>query len=204
MKRLPVPVPGLDTVGGLVGRVVTGVADTAEQARALVPRAWGLLDEAGRVLAEVHELVLRIEGTRALAQETVRRADAVVTRADAVLVSAQRLVGEVEPLVARLRPLLDELEPPLRALQPTLERLAEATDPREVDAMIAMVDRMPLLADKLENDVIPMLQGLATVAPDLHDLLDVSREVNVLLGAVPGFGRLRKRIDEVQAIEGRG
>ncbi|MGH3336110.1 MAG: hypothetical protein ACRDOZ_09855, partial [Nocardioides sp.] len=83
------------------------------------------------------------------------------------------------------------------------ERLAETTDPREVDAMVALVDQLPLLASKLETDVIPVLHTLTSVAPDLHDLLDVSRELNEMLAKLPGMGRLKKRVDEEQAEPGR-
>jgi hypothetical protein len=39
------------------------------------------------------------------------------------------------------------------------------------------------------------------VAPDLHDLLEVSRELNEMLAGLPGLGRIKKRIDEEQAEE---
>ena len=94
--------------------------------------------------------------------------------------------------------LLESMEPSLLKLQPTLERLAETTDPREVDAMVAMIDQLPMLAAKLETDVIPVLNTLATVSPDLHDLLDVSRELNLMLAELPGMGRVKRRVDEQQ------
>jgi hypothetical protein len=97
--------------------------------------------------------------------------------ADAVVTEAERIVLSTDPLTVRLRNLLDSTEPSLVRLQPTLERLAETTDPHEVDA--------------------------TTVAPDLHDLLDVSRELNEMLAGLPGLGRIKKRIDEEQAEEGQ-
>jgi hypothetical protein len=36
------------------------------------------------------------------------------------------------------------------------------------------------------------------VAPDLHDLLHVSRELNEMLGRIPGMGRLKDRIEDEQ------
>ena len=41
-----------------------------------------------------------------------------------------------------------------------------------------LIDHLPRLADKLETDIMPILDSLNSVAPDLHDLLDVSRELN--------------------------
>lgn len=86
-------------------------------------------------------------------------------------------------------------------LQPTIERLAETTAPGEVDALVALVDQLPLLAAKLETDVIPVLDTLTTVAPDLHDLLDVSRELNLMMAKLPGMGRIKRRVDEQQEQE---
>jgi len=83
-------------------------------------------------------------------------------------------------------------------LQPTLERLAETTEPHEVDAMVALVDQLPLVAAKLETDVIPIMHTLTSAAPDLHALLDVSRELNELIGKVPGLGRIKRKVEEEQ------
>lgn len=146
----------------------------------LVDRVTGLLSTAEQLLADAGGLIGRIESTRAAADEVVARTDSTVTRADDLLV---------------------RLEPSLTRLQPTLERLAETTDPREVDAMVALIDQLPLLAAKLETDVIPVLNTLTSVAPDLHDLLDVSRELNEMLAKLPGMGRLKKKVDEEQALD---
>ncbi|HET8959738.1 hypothetical protein [Nocardioides sp.] len=146
----------------------------------LVDRVTGLLGTAEQLLTDAGGLIARIESTRAAADEVVARTDSTVTRAD---------------------DLLGRLEPSLTRLQPTLERLAETTDPREVDAMVALIDQLPVLAAKLETDVIPVLNTLTSVAPDLHDLLDVSRELNEMLAKLPGMGRLKKKVDEEQALD---
>jgi hypothetical protein len=57
---------------------------------------------------------------------------------------------------------------------------------------------LPPIVGKLDSDILPVLDTLATVAPDLRDLLDVSKELNELIGAVPGLGRVKKRIEERQ------
>jgi hypothetical protein len=56
----------------------------------------------------------------------------------------------------------------------------------------------------METDIMPILDSLNSVAPDLHDLLDVSRELNEMLSQIPGISRMKKRIDEQQAADGRG
>jgi len=138
-----------------------------------------------------------IDRTRTSADAVVRRTDEVVSKADGI-------VDTTGALVDRLTPLIDAMEPSLTKLQPTLERLAETTDPREIDALVAMIDMLPRLASQLETKVIPVMDSLSTVAPDLHDLLDTSRELNEMLGKLPGLGRIKRKVDEEQALEGRG
>ncbi len=171
--RLP-SVPGPRDVLALVERG----GEALEQLLAAVPRLGRLLDDAERLLADVDALVLRIETTR-------RDADAVV--------------AHVEEPARRAEALLAALEPSLLKLQPTLERLADTTDPREVDALVGLVDHLPLLVERLERDVLPVMTTLGTVAPDLHDLLDVSRELNGMLAKLPGMAKVMQRIDDRQA-----
>lgn len=172
-------------------------ASSVEQLLAAVPRMVSLLDDAQRVLERVDGLVDRIEDTRTAA-------DAVVQRTDEVAARAEQLLGSTTTLVDRMTPLLDRTEPPLVRLLPTLERLSETTDPREVDALVALIDMLPGLAMQTETHVIPVLDSLSSVAPDLHDLLDVSRELNEMLASLPGLGRIKKRVDREQEAEGRG
>jgi hypothetical protein len=146
----------------------------------VVPRVGRVLDDVERLLADVAALVRRIEGTRQEAQALVERA--------------------ADP-VRRGRDLFDLLEPSLMLLQPTLERLAKSTDPREVDAVVGLVDHLPVLIDQLERDVLPMLTTLRSVAPDLHDLLAASQEVNEMLAKIPGMGRIKKRVEEQHAAD---
>jgi ABC-type transporter Mla subunit MlaD len=146
----------------------------------LVDRVTGLLTAAEQLLVDAGELIARIERTRASADDVVARTESTVTRAD-------DLIGRLEPSLTRL--------------QPTLERLAETTDPREVDAMVSLVDQLPLVAAKMETDIIPVLHTLTSVSPDLHDLLDVSRELNEMLAKLPGMGRIKKRVDEQQELD---
>ena len=173
--RLPVPGPR-DVVNAL-GRG----AESVEALLAAVPKVLALVERAD-------ELVARIDGVAGRADELVARTGVVVDGAEAQ--------------VARLTPLLDAFEPSLLKLQPTIEKLADTTDPREVEALVQLVNHLPQLVEHLETDVMPMLASLDSVAPDLHDLLEVSRELNDMLAKVPGFGRIKRRIDEEQGEDG--
>jgi ABC-type transporter Mla subunit MlaD len=175
--RLP-SVPGPRDVIHLVDRS----GDAIEQLLASVPRIGRLLDHAERLLGDVDALVDRIEGTR---------------------LSADALVERTGVPIRRIAALLDSLEPSLQTLQPTLERLADTTHPAEVEAFVSLIDHLPQLVLQLERDILPVMTTLGTVSPDLHDLLDVSRELNEMLAKMPGMGRIKKRIDEQQAFDER-
>jgi hypothetical protein len=160
---------------------------------------------------DVVVMVERVTGLLGSAEELLRRAvtlldtvDGLLERIEETRQEADRVVAATDETRTRADALLAGMAPSLERLQPTLERLAETTDPREVDAMVALIDQLPLLAAKMETDVIPVLNSLTTVAPDLHDLLDTSRELNEMLAKLPGMGRIRKRVDEQQEAEGRG
>jgi ABC-type transporter Mla subunit MlaD len=184
--RLPVP---RDLVS-----VLERSAVSVEHLLNAVPRLVGLLDDADRLVERAGRLLDDIDATRRGADAVVERTDGVVTRADA-------LIDQVEPFNERLGRLLDRLEPALTRLQPVLERLAETTDPREVDAMVQLIDQLPRVADKVETDILPVLDSLNSVAPDLHDLLAVSHELNAMLAQIPGISRMKERIDAEQAAE---
>jgi hypothetical protein len=67
-----------------------------------------------------------------------------------------------------------------------------------VDALIELIDHLPGLARKMEDDIVPVLESLSSVAPDLHDLLNVAQELNEVLDRLPGLGRFKRRVDEEQ------
>lgn len=184
------PLPGPRDVWTLVERG----AESFEQLLALAPRLTRLVGDTEQLLGRVDALVERIETTRSSADGVVSRSGSVVTRSG-------RLVDSLGPLTDRITRLLDSLEPSLAKLQPTLERLAETTDPHEVDAAVELIDHLPKLAEKVEVDIIPVLDSLSSVAPDLHDLLEVSRELNEMLGQIPGISRVKKRVDDRQDAE---
>lgn len=147
-----------------------------------VPRVLALLDRAEVLLARASTAVDRVSVVAGDAAAEVVRVGAVVDRA--------------EVQVARVATLLDSLEPSLVTLQPTLEILADTTHPEEIAALVRLVDHLPELTERVEKDVLPVMATLGSVAPDVHDLLTVARELNDMLAKVPGMGRIKRRIDE--------
>lgn len=174
--RLPVPGPR---------HVMSVLERGGEQVEALlgaVPRAMALL-------ADAEGLLVRASGAIERVREVTEAANVVVVRAGAV-------VDDAEVQVARATTLVNALEPSLTALQPTLHTLADTTHPDEVKALVQLVDHLPEVTRRVEGDVLPVLATLGSVAPDVHDLLTVTRELNDMLAKIPGMGRIKRRIDE--------
>lgn len=163
----------------------------AERAIALVPRLVAVVGDVEQIMVRVHTLIGDIETTN-------RRAGAVVGRTETVVTRAATVVGRTEKLTGALVPLLEKFQPALDKLEPMIARLASTTSPAEVDAMVKLIDTLPDISEKMRTDILPVLDTLGTVAPDLRDLLDVSKELNEMLGAVPGLGRIKKKIEERQ------
>lgn len=188
--RLPVPGPR---------DVLSAFEKGGEQVEALlgaVPRVLALLDQAEVLLARASTAVDRVTVVAEDAAAEVVRVGAIV---DAAALEVQRVgtvVDGADVQVARVGVLVDALEPSLTKLQPTLETLADTTHPDEVKALVGLVDHLPELTARMESDVLPVLGTLGSVAPDLHELLNVSRELNEILGKIPGVGRLKRRVEE--------
>jgi hypothetical protein len=74
--------------------------------------------------------------------------------------------------------------------------VADSVTPEDAVAIAQLVNDLPQIVGKLSRDVLPMLDILGTVAPYLREVLDVSKDVSEMLGAVPGLGRVKRRIEE--------
>lgn len=112
----------------------------------------------------------------------------LLPRVVGLLDDVEALVARIEDtrqsadaLVARIGTTVDRVEEPIAVLQPVLERLAETTDEHEVDALVSVIDQLPEMSG--------IVRTLSTVAPDLHELLRVSVELNEMLAKVPFLNR---------------
>ena len=176
--RLPVPGP-------------RDLRSALEKGSEHVEALWGA---APRVLA----LLARAETVLDGASSAIARVGSVTEDAAVVVERSRGVVDRAEVQVARVTALVDAMEPSLITLQPSLETLADTTHPDEVAALVRLVDTLPELTRRVETDVLPVMATLGTVAPDVHDLLTVARELNDMLAKVPGMGRIKRRIDEAE------
>jgi hypothetical protein len=64
-----------------------------------------------------------------------------------------------------------------------------------------MVDELPKLREHLVDDILPLLSKLDQVGPDLHNLLEVTRDLHLAIAGLPGLKLLRRRGEERVAEE---
>ena len=152
-------------------------------------RLESVADKAELLVARTDEVVDRADLATVRTQKTLDAAD-VVTR------EAGRRTDAAAGLVDRLDATLGQWEPTSRKLAPAAKRFADHLDEHEVDAAITLVDRLPVLLEHVESDVLPMLTKLDQVGPDLHELLEVVEDLRRVMTGLPGIGLLRKRGDD--------
>ena len=185
--RLPFPGPAA-VIGGAMS-----AAEAVETAIGLVPRAVeamtrveALLDRAERVVTHAEAVVDEAAESNAKVRTAVD-AVAVVTR------DAGRRVEGAGGLVDRMDTLLGTWEPVGRKLAPQATRFADNLSDHEVDAAITLIDRMPVVLEHMDTDLLPVLRTLDRVGPDVHELLEVVEDLRRVVTGLGGVGLLRRR-----------
>jgi hypothetical protein len=93
-------------------------------------------------------------------------------------------------------------------MAPSVQRLAETLDPSEIEALIVLIDRLPVLVTHLDEDILPVLRSLGGVGDDVHDLLDTVQDLRQVVKGFPGSKLFRRRgaeeIAEEEAEEAAG
>lgn len=151
----------------------------AEQSRRAVLDAIALVPRLVTIVGQVEQLLARVDGIMAAVEIVERRATHAVT-------DAQALLDRVDPIFVQYQASLTQLAP-------VIERLAETTDHREVDAVVKLMNHLPVIVDRIDGDILPILNTLDTVAPDLRGLLDASMELNEIITSIPGLGHKRSQ-----------
>lgn len=167
--------------------VISAAATTAiENATEVAAAAAVVVGEAEQVSAAAGVLVGEAEQVARAAGTVVAEADAVAGRAAGTVIAAEKAAGTAAELLAAY-------EPALRRAAPMATRFVEQLSHEEVTAAIRLVDELPKLKEHLTADILPILATLDRVGPDLHDLLDVTRDLKLAVAGIPGLGMLRRR-----------
>jgi DNA repair ATPase RecN len=155
------------------------VAGLPSDAIRMLTRLGGLIDQAETLLARADQLLDSAEQTVATVNGVTRKAQDVITRADATTRSVQHLIEEYAPIAERAAPIARTF-------------IDELSD-RELHAAIRLIDQLPALTQHMENDIMPILATLDRVGPDVHDLLEVTRDLRQAILGLPGFAFFRRR-----------
>lgn len=199
MGLLPTPAELLGAAAG-VKQVVTGtvdqVAESASGALALVPAATALLARASALLDRADALADHAQLVISRIDEVVTESDATVERVNVVTTKADRTMGGATGLVDRADSLLSSIEPVARQGVPIAEKIVDSISPAEVDAIVSIIDTVPTLLRHVQDDVLPLLQQLDAVGPDVHAILETVQDLAERIEALPGMGLLRRRADK--------
>ncbi|MBM7230266.1 methyl-accepting chemotaxis protein [Dietzia cinnamea] len=162
----------IDSAEGVVSRVGATV-DTADElvldAGTLVERVVPLLDFADSALAPVKPVVEALLVDAEFDPEVAKR---VATRLTEVLVWADKTVSLLEPIAGEV---------------------LQSVDPEEIKAVVKFIDHLPALGESLETDIMPVLASMDTVAPEVHQILEVAQQCLEAVAGIPGFQLLRRR-----------
>jgi len=156
------------------------------EVRTVADGAAGLVEHAGEVAAGAAVLVAKAGGVADSAGGVITKADSVAQRAGSVVDQASGASRGASELLALYQPLATRAAPLARRF---VEELSEA----EVEAAIRLVDQVPQFTEHMETDIMPILATLDRVGPDVHELLDVLKDVRLAIQGVPGLGMLRRR-----------
>lgn len=184
-----VPLPGPTAVLGSAA----ALGEAVDTALGLLPRAAAAMTRVEALLDRVEAVVERSELVVETADQAAVRTHATLDRVEVVTTQAARHSDAAAGVLDRVDASLLSWEPTLRRLSPAAERFAKALETSEVDAAIALVDRLPTVLEHLESDVLPVLTSLDRVGPDLHEVLEVVEDLRRVITGLPGIGLLRKR-----------
>lgn len=173
-------------------RPVAVVLDATVTLLALPGRVIGLVAAAEQTLASVNEAVARTQAHLERTGHIITRVDGVVETAGHAARAAAATVDQVGALTASAAPLLESYSEPLRRLAPTVRRMADTLDPKEVDALVTLIDQLPQLASAMDGGVIPLLGRIEKVGPDLNQMLDNVSDLNRMVNRMPKVFRRRR------------
>ena len=195
------------SVLGWTDEAVQLVADLPARVEKLVGEAERLVERVGATLDRVDSAVGRVEEVAERAGEVAEGADAVVGRVRQVADRADQVVERVIPVTgaaegvlesvgatsAGAQALLEVFQPMTERGAPLLQHFIDEFSVQELHALIRLIDHVPQFTEHMETDIMPVLAKLDQVGPDVHELLDVLKDVRLAIQGVPGFALFRRR-----------
>jgi len=193
----------LDRVDAAVGRVegvvgdaqalVGRVDDVAGRAAEVAESAAGVADRADSVAGRAAEVAESAAGVAVRAGSVADRADQVVDQIIPVTGAAEGVLESVGTTSAGAQALLEVFQPMTERGAPLLQHFIDEFSVEELQALIKLVDQVPQFTEHMETDIMPILATLDRVGPDMHELLEVLKDVRLAIQGVPGFSLFRRR-----------
>ena len=193
----------LDRVDAAVGRVegvvgdaqalVGRVDDVAGRAAEVAESAAGVADRADSVAGRAAEVAESAAGVAVRAGSVADRADQVVDQIIPVTGAAEGVLESVGTTSAGAQALLEVFQPMTERGAPLLQHFIDEFSVEELQALIKLVDQVPRFTEHMESDIMPILATLDRVGPDMHELLEVLKDVRLAIQGVPGFSLFRRR-----------
>ena len=185
-------------------RMIDQVAGTVTNAKGVVRRVDGTIDSAEGVVARVGATVDTADELVLDAGTLIERVVPLIDFADSALAPVKPVVeallvdAELDPEVARrvatrLTEVLVWADKTVSLLEPIADEVLKSVDPEEVKAVVKFIDHLPALGESLETDIMPVLASMDTVAPEVHQILEVAQQCLEAVAGIPGFQLLRRR-----------
>ncbi len=183
----------VDRVGSTVESadgIVARVGSTVDSADGVVGRVSATVDVADDLVIEAGGLIGRVEPLLDFADSALAPVKPVV---EALLVDAELSPETAGKVATRLTEVLVWADKTIALLEPIADEILESVEPEEIRAVVRFIDHLPALGDSLENDVMPVIASLDTVAPEVHQILEVAQHCLEAVKGIPGFQLLRRR-----------
>jgi hypothetical protein len=178
------------------------VLEAASTAAGWSTRAVGLAasmpEWLGTLLDDADQLVQRITTDNAAtvilaAGALTTEATTAVTATTTLTARASAIVDDAAAATSGATRILDTYAPLAQRAAPLAKRFVDELSEEEVQAAIELIDQLPMLTRSMQQDIMPILATLDRVGPDVHELLEVLKEVRHAITGIPGFRFFRKR-----------
>jgi predicted NBD/HSP70 family sugar kinase len=177
--RLPIPSFG-DILGIARGTVLWSLDTVAFVSR--LPR-------------RVDDLFARVDAVITSIERVADQAGALITKVEATTDDAAVVVVGAGDASAKAQSMIDQLVPITERAIPLGRTFVENFSEAELQASIKMVDHLPELLERMDA-IMPILATLDTVSPEIHQLLEVTKDVRKAVIGIPGFKFFRNRGEE--------
>lgn len=173
----------------VLGHPVATIVYTTGALVALPGRVVELMTLAEQTLTATRAAVVRTNALLDRVEGSIHKSDRVTQAADRAVTAAAGTLEQVRTLTSNAARLLEDYSEPLHRLAPRVRRLAETTQPAEVEALVTLLDRQPQLADAIDHKVIPLLDHLSQRSPDIDRLLDTVSHLSHMISRLPKLSR---------------